>query len=53
MALWTSLEIKKVTGGVSSGDWAVDGISIDSRTLQKGDLFVALTDKRDGHVFPR
>ena len=51
MALWTSLEIKKVTGGVGSGDWAVDGISIDSRTLQKGDLFVALTDKRDGHAF--
>ena len=51
MALWTSLEIKKITGGAGSGDWTVDGISIDSRTLQKGDLFVALTDKRDGHAF--
>jgi UDP-N-acetylmuramoyl-tripeptide--D-alanyl-D-alanine ligase len=51
MALWTSSEIKKITGGAGSDDWTVDGISIDSRTLQKGDLFVALTDKRDGHAF--
>ena len=28
-----------------------DGVSIDTRTLQPGDLFVALTDQRDGHDF--
>ena len=49
MALWTSHEIKKVTGGESTGNWTVNGVSIDSRTIQIGDLFVALTDKRDGH----
>ena len=51
MALWTSHEIKKVTGGESTGNWTVNGVSIDSRTIQIGDLFVALTDKRDGHDF--
>jgi UDP-N-acetylmuramoyl-tripeptide--D-alanyl-D-alanine ligase len=29
----------------------VSGVSIDSRNLQPGDLFVALTDARDGHEF--
>jgi UDP-N-acetylmuramoyl-tripeptide--D-alanyl-D-alanine ligase len=29
----------------------VNGISIDTRTLQPGDLFVALKDVRDGHAF--
>ena len=29
----------------------VSGISIDSRTLQPGDAFFALTDQRDGHDF--
>jgi UDP-N-acetylmuramoyl-tripeptide--D-alanyl-D-alanine ligase len=28
-----------------------DGVSIDTRTLQPGDLFVALKDLRDGHEF--
>ena len=51
MALWTSSEIKKATGGVVTGNWTVNGVSIDSRTIQIGDLFVALTDKRDGHDF--
>jgi len=34
-----------------SGDWTVSGVSIDSRSLQKGDLFVPLKDVRDGHEF--
>ncbi len=29
----------------------VTGISIDTRTLEPGDLFVPLTDTRDGHAF--
>ena len=51
MALWTSNEIKMATRGIGSGDWVVEGISIDSRTLQSGDLFVAITDQRDGHDY--
>ena len=30
---------------------AVTGVSIDTRTLEPGDLFVALKDARDGHQF--
>ncbi|MEL6373933.1 MAG: UDP-N-acetylmuramoyl-tripeptide--D-alanyl-D-alanine ligase [Pseudomonadota bacterium] len=30
---------------------AIDGVSIDSRSVAAGDLFVALTDQRDGHEF--
>jgi len=29
----------------------VSGVSIDTRTLESGDLFVPLTDTRDGHEF--
>ncbi len=50
-ALWTSAEAAAATGGQAQGDWATTGVSIDTRTLQAGDLFVALTDQRDGHDF--
>ncbi len=49
--LWTKDEAVAATGGKSAVDWQVSGVSIDTRTLQKGDLFVALTDIRDGHDF--
>ncbi|MCB1337087.1 MAG: UDP-N-acetylmuramoyl-tripeptide--D-alanyl-D-alanine ligase [Maritimibacter sp.] len=50
--LWTSEDIAAATGGrVAGGPWAVSGVSIDTRTVAPGDLFVALTDARDGHDF--
>ena len=49
--LWTSAEAVAATGGVCAVDWQAGGVSIDTRTLQKGDLFVALADVRDGHDF--
>jgi UDP-N-acetylmuramoyl-tripeptide--D-alanyl-D-alanine ligase len=49
--LWTAADAAAATAGRSQGDWAVTGISIDSRYLQPGDLFVALTAVRDGHDF--
>lgn len=49
--LWTRAEAVAATGGKSTVDWQANGVSIDTRTLQKGDLFVALTDVRDGHDF--
>ena len=49
--LWTSAEAIVATGGESASDWQAHGVSIDTRSLQKGDLFVALTDVRDGHEF--
>ncbi len=49
--LWTRAEAVAATGGVCAVDWAAGGVSIDTRTLQAGDLFVALKDVRDGHDF--
>ena len=38
--------------GKASARFAVNGLSIDTRTLKAGDLFVALKgDNRDGHDF--
>ena len=49
--LWTSDEAAAATGGKAFGTWAVNGVSIDTRSLQPGNLFVALSDMRDGHDF--
>jgi len=51
MPLWTAAEAAAATGGQVFGDWSVTGVSIDTRTLRKGDLFVALKAVRDGHDF--
>ncbi|WP_420005772.1 UDP-N-acetylmuramoyl-tripeptide--D-alanyl-D-alanine ligase [Arenibacterium sp. LLYu02] len=51
MTLWTSADAVAATGGHTPCDWVVNGISIDTRTLMPGDLFVALTAARDGHDF--
>lgn len=50
--LWTSSDAAKAAGGKASGQWVATGISIDTRTLQKGDLFIAIRgDTMDGHTF--
>ena len=49
--LWTSADAVAATGGQSTTDWAALGVSIDTRTIAAGELFVALTDVRDGHDF--
>lgn len=51
MSLWSAKEAAAATGGRAVGDWSVDGISIDTRTIEVGDLFVALKAARDGHEF--
>ena len=51
MSLWTAQEAAEATGGEARGNWACNGVSIDTRTLAPGDLFVALKDVRDGHDF--
>ncbi|HEV7265366.1 MAG TPA: UDP-N-acetylmuramoyl-tripeptide--D-alanyl-D-alanine ligase [Falsiroseomonas sp.] len=50
-ALWTTAELRAATGGALGGEVAAIGVSIDTRSLQPGDLFVALRDVRDGHDF--
>ena len=50
--LWTADEIAAATGGqVIGGDFAVSGVSIDTRSIEVGDLFVALVGARDGNEF--
>lgn len=49
--LWTASEIAAATGGTVTQDFAATGVSIDSRSIEPGDLFVALTGARDGHEF--
>lgn len=50
--LWTSSAIATATGTSPAGQWTVSGISIDSRTVEKGDLFIALKGPQfDGHDF--
>ncbi|QIE47256.1 UDP-N-acetylmuramoyl-tripeptide--D-alanyl-D-alanine ligase [Pseudohalocynthiibacter aestuariivivens] len=50
-SLWTASEAAAATGGRAVGDWQARGVSIDTRTLVAGDLFVALQAARDGHDF--
>ena len=49
--LWTSAEAAAATGGEVTAPWEATGVSIDTRSIEPGDLFVALTDARDGHDF--
>ena len=49
--LWTSVDAVAATGGRATCDFVVNGVSIDTRTLQPGDMFVALKAARDGHDF--
>ncbi len=48
--LWTAQALQAATAGAMSLPFDATGISIDSRTLQPGDLFVALVGERDGHA---
>jgi UDP-N-acetylmuramoyl-tripeptide--D-alanyl-D-alanine ligase len=51
--LWLAEEAAAAIGGqlIGSDSWIASGVSIDTRSLQPGDLFVALKDARDGHDF--
>jgi UDP-N-acetylmuramoyl-tripeptide--D-alanyl-D-alanine ligase len=51
MSLWTSKEIAEATGGKAVSEFAVESLSIDTRSLEKGALFIPLKDARDGHDF--
>ena len=51
-ALWTARDLMEATGGAMETPFAATGVSIDTRTIQPGDLFVALQgETADGHRF--
>lgn len=51
--LWTSDALQAATGGRVTVPFAATGVSIDTRTLQSGDVFVALVAQSDGHAYTR
>ncbi|MEM6603674.1 MAG: UDP-N-acetylmuramoyl-tripeptide--D-alanyl-D-alanine ligase [Pseudomonadota bacterium] len=51
--LWTQTGVAAATGGSILKPFEVRGVSIDSRDVKEGDLFIALKARRDGHYFVR
>ncbi|GIR09853.1 MAG: hypothetical protein CM15mP21_1150 [Hyphomicrobiales bacterium] len=50
--LWTDEQISAATQAHCTAPFTVSGVSIDTRSLEPGDLFVALPGSgRDGHDF--
>ena len=50
--IFSAEELHSIVGGkLFENDWLVSGISIDSRTIKKNELFIALKAKRDGNDF--
>ena len=49
--LWTAEDLREATGGTMAAPFAATGVSIDTRSIQPGDLFVALQGENgDGHA---
>lgn len=52
--LWDSANAANATDGKATKKWQASGVSIDSRTIAKGDLFIAIAGENfDGHDFVR
>lgn len=50
--LWRAAEAAAAVNAEADGNWDATGVSIDSRTVQAGDLFVAIQGPNfDGHRF--
>lgn len=50
--LWTQASAARATSGLAVGTWTATGVSIDSRTLQPGDLFIALRgENHNAHAY--
>jgi UDP-N-acetylmuramoyl-tripeptide--D-alanyl-D-alanine ligase len=51
-ALWTAQDLLAATGGSMDTPFSARGVSIDTRTIRPGELFVALRgESGDGHAF--
>ena len=52
--LWTHTDAAAATSGRVTAPWTANGVSIDSRSIARGDLFIAIRgDNGDGHRFVR
>ncbi|MEJ0063061.1 MAG: UDP-N-acetylmuramoyl-tripeptide--D-alanyl-D-alanine ligase [Alphaproteobacteria bacterium] len=49
--LWHGEDAARSVRGEGRTDWQASGVSIDSRTLERGDLFIALQAEHDGHAY--
>ena len=50
--LWTSVDAETATGGQNTAGWQASGVSIDSRSIEAGDLFIAIAGPNfDGHHY--
>jgi UDP-N-acetylmuramoyl-tripeptide--D-alanyl-D-alanine ligase len=50
--IWTAKDAVAATGGHTTSDWSATGVSIDTRTIEKGNLFIAIKgDYSDGHDY--
>ncbi|MEE2761191.1 MAG: UDP-N-acetylmuramoyl-tripeptide--D-alanyl-D-alanine ligase [Pseudomonadota bacterium] len=50
--LWNSEDAATATNGSAEGSWTASGVSIDTRSLDPGDLFIAIKGANfDGHDF--
>ena len=50
--LWTAREAHEATGSQAAGEWQANSVSIDSRSIAPGGLFVAIVGERvDGHQY--
>lgn len=50
--MWETKDVVKATGGNCPGQWMATSVSIDTRTLQQGALYIAIKGaKMDGHRF--
>lgn len=51
-AIWSAKDAAAATLGKITEEWVATGLSIDTRTILPGDLFIALKgDKMDGHDY--
>jgi UDP-N-acetylmuramoyl-tripeptide--D-alanyl-D-alanine ligase len=51
-SLWNANEIANSTAGIASGSWSANSVSIDSRSMSPGALFIALKGPNfDGHEY--
>jgi UDP-N-acetylmuramoyl-tripeptide--D-alanyl-D-alanine ligase len=50
-ALWSAKDLRQATGGMLRAPFSANGVSIDSRSVRDGQLFVALVGENgDGHT---